>query len=220
MRKNGFDFFLIRKKKTDLILVLVTGWKWEHHEQHTVYKTSEVSFTVWQTTSSKNITSFYCLMQNRVYWATCPWVTMFVKLSHATYHVLNPILTPRGSNSQAPFTMWRTWNYHLPWNVPMLTWCWDLGKIKRNDLQHWHSFIFSSYFHTGVDLFFPLSSPARAKLSWFLQTESLSHLVIPSVSTLQFTLHEYQVADAVLPNSKYSGKSFTGSPQSVNIWSV
>jgi len=148
-------------------------------------------------------------------------MTVFLKSSHAKYHVLNPVLNPWSLNSQIPLTSWRTWSYHFPWNVHMLIWCWDLGKIQSSDLQHWHSFMFSSYFHPGVHLFTPLSSPARASPALLiLQTASLSHLVIPSVSTLQFTLHEYQVADVILPNSKYSGKSFTGAPQSVNIWSV
>ena len=139
----------------------------------------------------------------------------------ATREAQSPVLNPCGLNSQIPLTSSRNWSYRFPWNVHMLLWCWDLGKIQSDDLQHWHSFMFSSYFHAGVDLFTPLSSPARASPALLiLQTPSLSHLVIPSVSTLQFTPHEYQVADVILPNSKYSGKSFTGAPQSVNIWSV
>ena len=144
----------------------------DENEQHTVYKTSEVSFTVWQTTPSKK--HYFFLLSNAEQGVLGNMsLSDCVKLSHATYHAWNPILNPRGLNSQAPFTMWSTRSYRLPWNVHRLTWCWDLGKMKSNDLQHGHSFIFASYFHAGVDSFVPLSSPARAKLPWFCR-QSLS----------------------------------------------
>lgn len=122
---------LIQKKKTNSTLVLVIGWKRELHKQHIMYKTSEVSFIIWWTTSSENIASFYSLMQNRLYWTTCPWVTVFVQLSHTKYHALHPVLNSCGLNSQAPLTTWRIWSYCLSWNVHMLTWCSDLGKNQK-----------------------------------------------------------------------------------------
>lgn len=159
---------LIQKKKTNSTLVLVIGWKRELHKQHIMYKTSEVSFIIWWTTSSENIASFYSLMQNRLYWTTCPWVTVFVQLSHTKYHALHPVLNSCGLNSQAPLTMWRTWSYCLSWNVHMLTWCSDLGKNQKE----WPTgltffYIFYFIFMLGWARSILLSSSARAKPSWF-----------------------------------------------------
>lgn len=109
---------------------------------------------------------------------------MFVQLSHAKYHVLHPVSHPCGLNSQALLPMWRTCSYRLSWNVHMLTWRPDLGKIQRSDLQHWHSFTFSSYFHAGwicSFLFHPLLEQSSPDFTDWVSLP-LDHTICPHIA--------------------------------------
>lgn len=89
----------------------------------------------------------------------------------------------------------------------------QLSHAKYHVLHPVFTFLF--YFHAGMDLVNSSFILCESKALLILQ--SLLPLMVPSVSTLQLTLCEYQVADAILSNSKYNGKPFPGSLQPVDI---